>query len=181
MPLDSHGKSDTIGHRPWTGGPDRDDTTSATQIIAYNHQLHAHRTLSVCKYAHETTKYADEEFDPERVLMHGKEIADGVRDVCGFVAVVDDAVVGLIFGYRLYNFININSMAIDRALYVLPEHRSVATFDALLTAFEQWAAEDAWCRQVIISVTEMDRCASVHRLLRTRGYTLKYRQFGKEL
>ncbi len=137
--------------------------------------------LELCKYAHATTKYANEEFDDSRVLLHGTEVDEGVRDVCGFVAVEGNKVVGLIFGYRIYNFININSIAIDRALYVLPEYRSVGTFDKLLTAFEQWAAEDAWCKQAIISVTEMDRCASVHRLLRTRGYTLKYRQFGKEL
>ena len=178
--LDPSEKVGTISHRRPGGGP-RGDEPHRHEISRYVHAQDETDALSVCKHAHENTAYASAVFDSDRVRMHGKLVQDKPHMYGGIVAKVSDEVVGLIFGYRSYSFINITSVAADYVIYVLPEHRSVALFNGLIDEFERWAAEDEWTTTVILGVTEMDRCTSVHRLFRQRGYKLKTRLFAKEL
>lgn len=150
-------------------------------IREYNHEVDQRGALELCQLAHATTVYKDREFDPARVSLHGQDILHKRKGVFGYVAVVNDKVVGLLFGSMCHNFINLNSTAQTTALYVHPDHRSIDTFIGLITAFESWAKEDAWCDEVVISVTEMSRCESVHRLCRRHGYHVKARLLAKAM
>jgi len=127
---------------------------------------------------HKESRYAELDFDPEKLRRLGTNMLDQPDEWLCLVAERNSEVIGFCVGYVAPHFFGNELTSGDLAIYVTPEHRKGMVGVRLIKSYDAWCS-DKGVSEPLLGVSAGITPDRIGRLYERLGYTEKYTIYKK--
>jgi len=127
---------------------------------------------------HKESRYAELDFDPEKLRSLGTNMLDYPDGWLCLVAERNSEIIGFCVGYVAPHFFGNDLTSGDLAIYVTPEHRKGMVGVRLIKSYDAWCS-DKGVSEPLLGVSAGITPDRIGRLYERLGYTEKYTIYKK--